>query len=236
MISHLTYDSREKESEELRKIMKDEAAYTSDEDWAWKFLKKFPQVCQYLREEPVLDLACLDITDPDMLAHLNEFRKEYKEVMLMVIADATISPMQYLKPSVMPQSLLLRPADPAQIRQVVREFFEAFSMERRQENREAAFVAETREGKTFLPYSRILFFEAREKKVFVRAGTSEYGIYDTLENISERLPDRFLRCHRSYIINKDKIERVVLSQNMIELKDGAVIPVSRSYRTDVKNL
>lgn len=236
MISHLTYDSKEKESVQLKQIMKDEAAYISEEEWIWNLFQEYSKLREYLADGPVLDLAVLDITNPEMLAYLADFRKAYKEAMLMVIADATISPMQYLKPTVMPNSLLLRPADPVQMRQVVKEFFEAFSAERIQEDSEEMFVVETREGKTFLPYSKILFFEAREKKVFVRAGTSEYALYDTLENIIERLPEGFLRCHRSYIINKEKIERVMLSKNLIELKDGAAIPVSRSYRMDVKNL
>lgn len=236
MISQLTYDSKEQELELLKKIMKEIAADISEEEWNWNMFKDYPEVWDFLKEYPVLDLAVLDITDEEMLNQLTAFRKEYREVMLMLIADVTISPMQYLKPSVMPNSLILRPAAPEQICTVVKEFFSAYIEERKEERTEEKFVVETREGKTFLPYSKIFFFEAREKKVFVRAGNTEYALYATLENIYERLPDSFLRCHRSYIVNKEKIERVQLSKNLVELKDGAVIPVSRSYRKDVKNI
>ncbi|MGI6010695.1 MAG: LytR/AlgR family response regulator transcription factor [Ruminococcus sp.] len=236
MISCMTYDSQGKELRELETIMKDEAAYACEEKWIWQFLEHWEEAGDWLEKGPLLDLACLDVTDPEVLGELEAFRKKYQKTLLMVIADGNVSPMCYLKPSVFPASLLLRPADKNQIRQVVREFFEAFCRERGEKEPRETFVVETREGKTWIPYEQIVFFEAREKKVFVRAGISEYGLYDTLENIQGRLPDDFLRCHRSYIVNKKQIERVRLSQNLIEMKDGAGIPVSRSYRTDVKNI
>ncbi len=236
MISCLTYSFPEQELEELKEIMKDEAAYASGEEWIWNFFARCKDLETFLEENPLLDMACLDIRDKFVLNQLSDIRKRYQKSMMMVIADTSISPMSYLKPSVMPNSLLLRPASQEQIHQVVKELFETYVREHEESNPDNIFVVDTREGRTFIPYSQILFFEAREKKVFVRAGTSEYALYDTLENINNQVPEIFLRCHRSYIINKEHIQKVQLSKNQIEMADGVIIPVSRSYRMDVKNL
>lgn len=236
MISCLTYSSIRQELAKLECIMKDEAAYVSGEDWNMQFVSCPEQIEVYLKSGKLLDLACVDITSEGMLARVEALRAAYKKALLMVIADAGISPMTYLKPSVMPNSLLLRPAAPCQIQRVVKELFAAFMQEHSSDEAEDVFVLETREGKTFIPYKHILYFEAREKKVFVRVGNAEYALYETLERVKEVLPAVFLRCHRSYIVNTSKIERVVLSRNIIELPGGILVPVSRSYRMDVKNI
>lgn len=219
MISCLTYSSIRQELAKLECIMKDEAAYVSGEDWNMQFVSCPEQIEVYLKSGKLLDLACVDITSEGMLARVEALRAAYKKALLMVIADAGISPMTYLKPSVMPNSLLLRPAAPCQIQRVVKELFAAFMQEHSSDEAEDVFVLET-----------------REKKVFVRVGNAEYALYETLERVKEVLPAVFLRCHRSYIVNTSKIERVVLSRNIIELPGGTLVPVSRSYRMDVKNI
>jgi two-component system response regulator AgrA len=62
----------------------------------------------------------------------------------------------------------------------------------------------------------------------------EYPFYDTLDQLEERLADRFLRCHRSYLVNKSKVNKVYLSQNLLLLNSGEEIPLSRSYKPVVK--
>ena len=73
-----------------------------------------------------------------------------------------------------------------------------------------------------------------EKKVFLNTGDMEYPFYDTLDQLEERLTGRFLRCHRSYLVNRNKISKVYLSQNILTLEGGEEIPLSRSYKPAVK--
>lgn len=54
---------------------------------------------------------------------------------------------------------------------------------------------------------------------------------ETIKSVEERLPkNRFLRCHRSYIVAVDKIE--AYTNEHIELKNQA-IPISRTYKNSV---
>ncbi|MDO5551103.1 MAG: LytTR family DNA-binding domain-containing protein, partial [Lachnospiraceae bacterium] len=62
----------------------------------------------------------------------------------------------------------------------------------------------------------------------------EFGFYETIENMEKQLPEFFCRCHRSYIVNMQKVKAVKPSLNVIELQDGITVPLSRSYKKTIK--
>ena len=93
---------------------------------------------------------------------------------------------------------------------------------------------DTREEKLLVPYAHIYFFEARDKKLFVRTRHGEYAFYDTMEALERRLPENFRRCHRSYIVNMEKVLRYLPAENYLELADRIGVPVSRSYKAALR--
>ena len=99
-----------------------------------------------------------------------------------------------------------------------------------------SFLIETKGERILLPYSHIHYFEAREKKTFVRAGMTEYSLFKTLGMLEEELPAQFRRCHRSYIVNTSKLRRVNLSENYLDLGDGIEVPVSKTYKQEFRKL
>ncbi|MDM8158805.1 LytTR family DNA-binding domain-containing protein [Labilibaculum sp. K2S] len=59
-------------------------------------------------------------------------------------------------------------------------------------------------------------------------------IHDTLKSFQTKLPDNvFLRVHRSYIVNFNKIEYFEGNQVCIGSK---IIPVASSYRKEIRDL
>ena len=58
--------------------------------------------------------------------------------------------------------------------------------------------------------------------------------YSTLENIAQKIPNYFLRCHKGFVVNKHLVDRVLLSENSLRLVGGVQVPVSRSYREAVR--
>lgn len=164
------------------------------------------------------------------LQALRAFRRQYSDTMVMLLADKTVSPLEYLHPGVAPDSLLPRPVDEAQLKAVNAEFMQSFFENFHDSRADSSFVVETREEKVFIPYSHIYYFEARDKKLFVRVKNEEYAFYDTIEALGNRLPDTFRRCHRSYIVNTGKIVRIRPAENYIELSDQLGVPISRSYK------
>ncbi|MFJ8261701.1 LytTR family DNA-binding domain-containing protein [Rummeliibacillus sp. NPDC094406] len=86
---------------------------------------------------------------------------------------------------------------------------------------------------------KISHFESLNKKNWFYANGDQYKINLTLKELARRLPDYFLRIHRSYIINIHAISRITrdFSSNLIIImKDGIELPVSNSYLNEVKRV
>ena len=67
-------------------------------------------------------------------------------------------------------------------------------------------------------------------------GQEEYEFYDTLENLMNHLPEYFVRCHRSYVCNFNRVKELRLTENNIILDDQSIVPLSRSYRNHVRSM
>jgi DNA-binding LytR/AlgR family response regulator len=142
--------------------------------------------------------------------------------------------MEYLRPSILPTALLLRPFSRPQCEQVLSELIGSYCSRFKSREDEEVFLIETREGNQRVPLSQISYVEAREKKIFICTRSESFGFYDTVDHMLETLPDNFLRCHRSFIVNMDKVKKVHLSDNMIELDTGETVPLSRSCKKAVR--
>lgn len=82
-------------------------------------------------------------------------------------------------------------------------------------------------------YSDILFFEAQKRKIRLVTTTTDYLFYGKIKDICSEI-DRtiFIQCHVSYIINMEQIHSI--NEKTLMLKNGTQIPISKTYRTNVK--
>ncbi|MGX9133490.1 LytTR family DNA-binding domain-containing protein [Rummeliibacillus sp. JY-2-4R] len=90
-----------------------------------------------------------------------------------------------------------------------------------------------------IPIEKISHFESLNKKNWFYADNEQYKINLTLKELQKRLPDYFLRIHRSYIINIHAINRITrdFSSNLIiTMQDGTELTVSQSYLNEVKRV
>ena len=236
MVSLLLYDKDKREINFLRALSKELAALLSEDYWNIEQADTMDALQKVLAGSPLMDMLLYDVTRKEATDLLIEIRKSYKEAQLLVIADMKTSPMQYMKPGIMASSLLLRPWTKEQANEVLREFFQAYIERHMRTDDKNTYVIESKEGNLHIPYEQIYFFEAREKKVFACIGREEYGFYDTIDSLAERLPAQFVRCHRGFIVNKYKIRKIQLSQNIIYLTDDLDVPLSRSYKPMLKEL
>ena len=236
MVSMTAYDENRKELVELKKVTKDLAARLSEDSWRIEQFFDLEQMRAYFEEMPLLDLLLYDVTRREALDYLRQIRREYRTAGLLILADMSTSPMTYMKPDIHAGSLLLRPWSREQAWEVLEEFIREYLEAARsvQGTEEQIYVIDTKEGRIRIPYDRIYYFEAREKKIYVCAGNEEFGFYHTIDNLAEELPDQFIRCHRGFIVNSLKIRKIMLSQNMIRLADDFEVPLSRSYKADLK--
>lgn len=234
MITTTIFTEETKENTLIKTVVKDTAARLSEDDWTIKNFEKLSEFQSFIASHPLIDMNCYEISGADALNGLLLFRKDYEEAFLLVIADASINPMMYLKPGIRPDSLLLRPYDEGMLKDKISEMISVNLSKNQRGNNENVFFYEDREGRLSIPYRDIYYMESREKKIFVRTLHDEYGINHTLDQLEQELPKNFVRCHRSFIVNKDKISDVFLSQNCILLKDEFDVPLSRSYKPELK--
>ena len=234
----MAYSKIERDIEELSLIAKDVIAGISEDYWKIEKISSLRKLQEYLLEKPLIHLLIYDICDRKSLEFLADIRKIYTHTLIMLLADASVSPMEYIRPDLRVSSLLLRPWVKAQAYDVLHSFFSEYmtSFEAAKRDGIDAFVIETREGRISIPYEQIYFFEAREKKIYVCVGKEEYGFYSSIEKISDVLPGYFVRCHRGFIVNTKKIRKIMLSQNIICLSDDFDVPLSRSYKAALKGM
>jgi len=96
------------------------------------------------------------------------------------------------------------------------------------------------QGIYFLRVSNIDWVEASRNYLRLHAGGQQHVLRETLKKFQERLdPARFLRVHRSVIINIDFIQRLepwFHGEYMVVLRDGTQLTSSRNYSEQLRAL
>ena len=77
----------------------------------------------------------------------------------------------------------------------------------------------------------ILFIEAKGDYAVFKTYDKGYVVHSTIKNIIDKMnPKKFLKVHRSYVVNLDKIKDIEDSSIQIEEK---IIPVSRQHKPEL---
>ena len=235
MIQVVAYDRRAAEREAIRSSLWKKIERLPEEDMEFREAGNSAELLTVIEEQSIPDLLYYEFLKGQPVTELRALRKRCENSLLMLIADAAVSPLEYLKPGIAPDSLLLRPFTGEMLSEINGEFVQTH-LDRTEKEDGEKFMVETKSGKIFLPFPKIVYFEARDKKLFVRTADEEYPFYGTIDALGETLPAGFRRCHRSYIINTAKITRVDYTYNEIEMGDGIVVPVSRRYKKEFREI
>lgn len=219
------------DAEVLEKEIRNEVAFRTDESVLVRKVLNKKLLEQFLQEKGLMDFICVDVTIHQGIQYAELIRESYPNSAIVLVADMSISPVSYMKPSIMAAALMLKPLASAPVRQTLEQLMTHIVDKVTEEE---VFVVENKEEKYRIPYSSILYFEARAKKVYACTVDCEYGFYDTMEQLESRLSEGFIRSHRSYIINKKYIKKVMISRGCVMLQDDIEIPLSRSYKGALK--
>jgi len=87
----------------------------------------------------------------------------------------------------------------------------------------------------FVPVAEIDYLEADGNYIRIHSGTTRHTLHKSLTELEQRVldPDRFVRIHRSTIVNLARIafvEPVLHGDLTVTLKDGTRLPCSRRFR------
>lgn len=84
-----------------------------------------------------------------------------------------------------------------------------------------------------IPYNDIVYIESLSDYIKVTTVNDEIISKEKISRLCERLPDMFLRIHRSFIINTERIKERSYDEVLV---DNTRLNIGRSYRKTVKEL
>lgn len=83
-----------------------------------------------------------------------------------------------------------------------------------------------------IPFSEILYIESILREIRIVTPRQSVLSYSRISDIAEQLDARFLSCHKSFIVNLDKVERIGGLQFL--LADGQTVPISQARFREVR--
>lgn len=105
------------------------------------------------------------------------------------------------------------------------------------------FTYQTKTEMVKIPYNKIMAFTSYKHYVDITTqipvSPSEQNTYKcyrrkiTLKNLEQQLPKEFIRCHRTVIININKVMK--LTRTEVTLSNDSVYPISESYLKQVRD-
>ena len=233
MSEMVIYDERLAEARDLAMQAKDINAYVSETRLnIYEYYDRRKCIAD-LSGDLQADMAVTAVESDGDTTVPEEVRAAGHDTEIMLVADASLSPMKYLTPKIRACSLLLRPFDSALMRSTLKDFMRDHYSKADNAD-EAVLIVENFGEKMKVPVSQIYYIEARGKKVFIRLKKVEYSEYATFESIIEKLGDQFVRCHRSFAFNRIFFESAKLSENIVNLSHGLSVPLSRSYKSMIR--
>jgi two-component system, LytTR family, response regulator len=205
-----------------------------------------PEVAREFLEHNCVDAVFLDIQMPeltgfDLIARLSQqppviFTTAYDEFALKAFEFNSID---YLLKPVEPERLemalakleKMSPAEQSDLRELVK----ALAKSRTPMERIASRVGER---VVFVDLAAVTHFQARDKLTYAITESKEHVIDQTIAELEASLdPARFLRIHRSTIVNADYLGEVRISlggRMTIRLKDSRELPVARDRARDLR--
>ena len=84
---------------------------------------------------------------------------------------------------------------------------------------------------TKIPYDEIIYIESLSDYIKVNTVKDQIVSKEKISNIASRLPNIFIRIHRSFIVNTDRIKKISFDELRV---DDVRLNIGRSYRNEVK--
>ena len=178
----------------------------------------------YLDEEHV-DLIFLDIQMPGMsgMEFINALEKDVE--IILITSEEKYAVEAFEK---MVADYLVKPIEYSRFLQASQKVRSNVELKRAATVQRQEFFVRSDSKMVRISYQSILYVEALADYVIIQTTNKKHIVHFTMKGIANRLPeDFFLRTHRSYIVNLDKIE--ALEDNSILIGEK-YIPIGASYK------
>jgi DNA-binding LytR/AlgR family response regulator len=179
---------------------------------------------RYLDEEHV-DIVFLDVQMPEMsgMEFINALEKD---VEIILITSEEKYAVEAFEKKV--TDYLVKPIEYARFLQAAHEAEDNVKTKRARTNNRKEFYVRTDAKIVRIPFQKVQFVEALADYVIIQTENKKHIVHFTMKGIVSRLPEEeFIRTHRSYIVNLDKIE--ALEDNSVVIGEK-YIPIGASYK------
>lgn len=85
---------------------------------------------------------------------------------------------------------------------------------------------------TIVDEAEIQYIKRDGMKLVFHTSSRDYDIYSSFNKFQEKLPDTYVRCHKSYIANLNKIKDVEPVSGTITFQDGNTCEIGPKYKKD----
>ncbi len=178
----------------------------------------------YLDDEHV-DIIFLDIQMPAM-SGMDFINALEKDIEIILITSEQKYAVEAFEKKV--TDYLVKPIEFARFMQSVQKAHTNVEIKREHSAKRRELYVRTDAKIVRIPYDSILYVEALADYVIIQSELKKHIVHFTMKGIVSRLPeDIFVRTHRSYIVNLDKIE--TLEDNSLVIGEK-FIPIGASYK------
>jgi len=179
---------------------------------------------KYLDEEHV-DIIFLDVQMPEM-SGMDFINTLEKDIEIILITSEEKYAVEAFEKKV--TDYLVKPIEYARFLQAAQEAEKNVEIKRAETLARREFYVRTDSKIVRIPFRKILFVEALADYVIIQTDNKKHIVHFTMKGIANRLPeDEFVRTHRSYIVNLDRIE--ALEDNSVVMGEK-YIPIGASYK------
>ncbi|UNC91104.1 LytR/AlgR family response regulator transcription factor [Candidatus Contubernalis alkaliaceticus] len=162
-------------------------------------------------------------------------RRKKENVFIIFVVNNKTDISFCVRPSVRPAGILFIPLDELKVYQTIKEIYMEY-MRIISREKQPVFTIKCGGEYFSIDTEDISFFEGKGKKIAVKTRGQEILFYSNFSAILEQLPDWFIRCHKGYVVNTKQIVQASFTSMNLTLKDKCTIPISRTYRDDIKVL
>lgn len=166
-----------------------------------KLIKSPFELLEFLDKNDV-DVVFLDIKFDSKMSGIdvaNKIREKNKNIYIIFITGHFEYSMLAYK--VKTFDYLIKPISQQKLEETIQRLYDDFYQ------RESRFINLCK-GKYLIKESDILYIEKSRTKAIIHSNNTTLEIYETLDKIQKNLPENFIRCHKSYLINSNKISRI----------------------------
>ncbi len=187
-------------------------------------------VINYLAKGNYIDLIFLDIqlikiTGIDVGSYIRNDMENIK-TQIVYISSKTSYALQLFKTQ--PFDFLVKPITDEELYQTIKGVLKLF-----QDQNDLFEFSSGREIYQ-IKFSDILYFKSNLHKIIIVTPDKEIEFYGKLKNIAEFAPVQFLTIHKSYLVNRDYVEKYAF--DYVQMRNKDILTISKPYQKSIREI